>query len=232
MDGRNSTDMRRATHYLLLLFVMTLLSIIVNGCIPVIDVNGWPVPNSYRQYLPPNEKDDVLLIGVYHYSNKQNAVAEDVQVLTYPYDKATLKSTSSLGITSVAWGIGYRCERIQILLFTKKRQAICIPLRPFGAFDDALSYYYVMNNPPLTAEHFLSASKTSFPFFHCIGSPGYFPKVCLGPDVQYCWKTLEDAERARKFWEERSPAFSPSSLSIWELHSIYGETDQFLSERE
>ena len=215
------------------LLIMLLLLVAATGCIPVIELNSWPTPRSFKPYLPPEEKEDVLLVCLFDYSDHDGWMA-DAQILSHPYNNAKLKSSRGLGITSITWGFGSYRRIAELLLFTKKHKAITVPLRPFNAHDDALSYFYVMNNPPLKNEDFYDVDdKTDMPCFRCVSSPGigYLLKKCTTPEAKYRWISHENAKLAREFWEKGTSAPPSPSGNIWKLHSIFGKTNDILSSR-
>jgi hypothetical protein len=235
MDGMNNySDMKRASVISCSVWLLCLLFIIaVTGCIPTIGLNDWPVPADYSIYLPPSEKDDVLLVSLYDLGKGGCPWIDDAQIITYPYDKAHLGMTGNLGLTSVTWAYGLYRSRVAIMLFTRQHQIIYIPLRPYFAMDDALSFFYVMDHPPLRDEDFCTYKKNDeCVYFNCIGSPDYFPVTITKPDTQYPWHTIEDAKLAQQFWKESTidSTHLPVS-SMWKLHSIFGKTGQVLSSR-
>ncbi len=221
-----------SSRYFLMLLPVLLCTIIATGCVPKAGINFWPVPAGYKPYLPPDEKEDVLLICIYDYENKKGLKAGDAQILSYPYDKARLGTTGYLGLVSVAWKIGIGRDRHAILLFTKESQLIYIPLWQHEANDYALSYFYVMDNPPLGNDDFYSyGDNGSALVFNCLSPGYYYYKIHTAPDVKYLWISLEDARLARKFWEGRNASQPTSSGSTWKLHSIFGAFDEVLLSR-
>ena len=196
MAGRNNPDNRLFIQGYLLLFLVLLTA---SGCvIPVVAVNDWPVPANYKPYLPPDEKDDVLLICIYD-KNQYQDIADDVQILSYPYNKARFKRTYAIGLMgSVGWAAKKNRGRVAILLFTKKGRVIYIPLRPYRAYDNALTYFHAMDAPPLQNNDFLSYEDHSYPYqFYFFAAPSdYAPEIFTRPNVEYRWGSLESAKMA------------------------------------
>ncbi len=231
MAGKNDCSGRgwSSVHSLVLLPVFLCL-IAALGCAPFNSVTIDLKPKDLKQYLPPNEKEDVLLLCFYESGRviaKDNSIVssppvtvEDVQILSYPYDDVHLGSNWGIGFGSVTWGYLIQHERCEIWLLTKKRQIIRIPITSSG-HDRALSMFFVATNPPLTSEDF------------CIYKTGD-PSVRF---VQGRWRSLEDARLAQKFWAECPVEENPSPVPLnlgewdWKLHSIFGKTGDILNSR-
>ena len=229
MDGKNDCSGRgwSSVHSLVWLPVFLCL-IVASGC-----AGFSSLPKDLKQYLPPNEKEDVLLLCFYESGRvvaKDNSIVssppvtvEDVQILSYPYDDVHFGSNLVIGIGAVTWAYQIRHERYEMWLLTKKRQIIRIPLKPISnnGYDDALSKFFVATNPPLTSEDF------------CIYKTGD-PSVRF---VQGRWRSLEDARLAQKFWAECPVEENPSPVPLnwgewdWKLHSIFGKTGDILNSR-
>ncbi len=232
MAGKANSNAEVPMHSCLWLLIF-LPVFVLTGCVPTIGMNVWPVPTDYRPYLPPDEKEDVLLFCLYDDDKDKGLIADDVQILNYPYNEAHLGMTGHLGLVSVAWGYGMHRTRHSIWLFSHRGQIIYIPLRPYEARDDALSYFYVMDAPPLKTEDFCHYKKGNpAVFFNCVSSPGYFPQEVREPDAQYRWPSFEDAVLARNFWQDCSACQESSSASVWRMHSIFGTTGQVLNSRK
>lgn len=234
MDGKNDINNRMNFIHFFVLLPLFLFITTTTGCMPKIGINVWPVPLNYSLYLPPNTKDDVLLFCLYDLENGDCLLVDDVQILSYPYNKTRLGMTGNFGLVSPTWKYGMHRSRHSVWLFTRKQQIIYIPLRPYGAFDDALSYFYVMNNPPITnIDFYIHKENNPFVYFNCVSPPYYHPlEEITKPDVQFLWSSSEDAKLVKEFWSESSACQNHLSVSaLWKLHSIFGTTGQVLSYR-
>ncbi|MBQ6473185.1 MAG: hypothetical protein IJJ33_14460 [Victivallales bacterium] len=222
----------RITHCLACISMFSIL-IAITGCMPTIAINDWSVPSTYRPYLPPDEKDDVLFVCIYDTGHK--LIAADAQIMHSPYDrKARLGMTWAIGMGSVSWECTTCRSRHAILLFTKKHQMIYIPLRPYGAFDDALSYFYVANDSPIIADDFCCHKENDpYIYFNFVTTPYYYPiEKIKKQQTLFQWDSIENAKLAKDFWA--ATFYSQKHLpvaSFWKRHSIFGITDQILITR-
>ena len=234
MDGNNE-DRSMRIYFIHCLVYLSLYAIIivVTGCRPVIALNDWPIPSIYRPYLPPDEKDDVLLVCIYDTGHE--VVADDAHIMRYPYDSPRLGMTGALGVVSVSWECTTFRSRYEILLFTKKHQIIYIPLRPYGAKDDALSYFYVADAPPIEADDFCF-HKANNPclYLNFISTPYYYSMEKIQKQqTLYRWTSIESAELAKEFWSATSNSRKQLLVaSFWKFHSIFGTTGQVLRSRK
>ena len=260
MDGKNDCSGRGLSSAHSLVWLPVLLCLVAAfGCAAFnLDPIDLKQPKDLKQYLPPNEKEDVLLLCFYESGlriAKDNSISswppvtvEDVQILSYPYDDVHLGFSWGIGFGSLTWAYLIQHERCEIWLLTRKRQIIRIPITTSGQRDRALSMFFVVTNPPLASEDFCTYEK---------GDPS------VVRFVQGRWRSLEDARLAQKFWaecpveENRSPVRShedsrpaqkfwadecpveenppPVSLNWWDwdwkLHSIFGKTGDILNSR-
>ena len=203
-----------------------LLASALTGCVPFVHLDSGRICD-IRPYLPPDEGDDILVLSIYrdltgNLSGACSFSIGDAQIVKKPYDKVRLKRTGGLGIASIAWGFGTLRERVLLMLCTRRGHMIAIPIPPyFWANDDAISYFYVMENAPLSADDICVSSDNSLSFrCSALASGEEIGKRLHG---MYPWKSPADAQLARAFWKGRMQQ-TVETPPRWKLHSILGET--------
>ena len=203
-----------------------LLASALTGCVPFVHLDSGRICD-IRPYLPPDECDDILVLSIYrdltgNLSGACSFSIGDAQIVKKPYDKVSLTKTGGLGIASIAWGFGMLRERVLLMLCTRSGHIIAIPIPPyFWANDEAISYFYVMEGAPLSADDICVSSANSLSFrCSALASSEAIGKRLHG---LYPWKSPADAQMARAFWEGRTQQ-TVETPPRWKLHSIFGET--------